>query len=351
MQWLCELENPLLTFELYPVLLRAQKQGDELRRQGDIIAALKQLPPGNKVVLSLLLDVWYQVHQHSEKNKMPSSSLAIILGPTLLRDKDQNKQTPEQLATSQTDIKTCIRLVDNLISDAPLYRQKVLDEVVAQPPKKVSTPPPKLAIPDKLSSSNHSGPLSPLSPLSPTTKKKKMFGLSSYAGGTGSGEVSKDKDKSKKKKATNWDDPDRIVKPDDHESLANLRTILEDKVTHDAFMTYLREKEFSDENLLFYESVDKYKSLPGADRPKFLRQLVKEFIGQDSTYQVNIDSDCRREIEEALERAENDSENAELTDNLLDEARSFIFRLIEEHSYPRFLQSPQCRNMLKTRDP
>lgn len=342
MQWLCELETPLITFDCYNPLIKAQALGDEDMRQTEINHSLKSLPPGNKAVLNILLDLWHQVHLNSEKNKMPSSSLAIILGPTLLRDKDQTKQSPEQLAKNQKEIKNAIKLVDILIQSYPSYK-KALEEIeIPVSARKSPSPAPKLSLIFKEPSSGSidRGPTSPsrlkqLFEKKPKDKENKE-----------NKEKEKEKDKPNKSDKRSWEDPDRIIKPEDHECISSLRSILDDKPAHEAFMTYLREKEMSDENLLFYESVEKYKGLIlETERCTFLRHLMKEYIGDNSTYQINIDSDCRRDIEEALEKAENEA--VELPTSLLDEAQRFIYRLIEEHSYPRFLQSPQCRALMK----
>eukprot|EP01102_Stenamoeba_stenopodia_P009774 TRINITY_DN2897_c0_g2_i2.p1 TRINITY_DN2897_c0_g2~~TRINITY_DN2897_c0_g2_i2.p1 ORF type:complete len:425 (-),score=107.29 TRINITY_DN2897_c0_g2_i2:147-1421(-) len=340
MQWLCELEIPLITFDCYNPLIKAQALEDEDLRQSEIVHGLKALPPGNKAVLNMLLDLWHQVHLNSEKNKMPSSSLAIILGPTLLRDKDLSKQSPEQLAKNQREIKNAIKLVDILIQNYPSYKKALEETDVPATARKSPSPAPKLSLIFKEPSSGSidKGPTSP-------SRLKQLFEKKPKDKENKENKENKEKPSKTDKK---WEDPDRIIKPEDHECITSLRHILDDKVAREAFMTYLREKEMSDENLLFFESVDKYKGLIlESERCSFLRQLMKEYIGEDSTYQINIDSDCRREIEEALEKAENEA--IELPKTLLDEAQHFIFRLIEEHSYPRFLQSPHCRALMKTK--
>src|SRR5688500_3677542 len=80
-------------------------ENEELR-YAEISKSLDLLPPGNKVCLNLLLELLNHVHEHSDKNKMPSSSLAIIIGPCMLRDKNAKDHTGGVgLAVSQKDIK------------------------------------------------------------------------------------------------------------------------------------------------------------------------------------------------------------------------------------------------------
>lgn len=87
--FLRELQEPILTFELYEPIMKLY--GQEKDRQ--IIEARRmlteELPHDNYQVLKFILDLLEEVAAHSDKNRMTTQNLAIVFGPNLIWPKGQ----------------------------------------------------------------------------------------------------------------------------------------------------------------------------------------------------------------------------------------------------------------------
>jgi len=83
--FLRELPDPLLTFDLYDNFLEAQSITDENKRIAKFKTLIKALPPDNVNLLKPLLQFISIVAEHSAKNKMPITNLALIFAPAMLR--------------------------------------------------------------------------------------------------------------------------------------------------------------------------------------------------------------------------------------------------------------------------
>ena len=83
--WLLEIPEPLLTLQLYDAFITAVKQKAEKTRQQSIRRCIELLPPGNRAVLSRLMNLCVQVSHCSQHNQMGPTNLAIVFAPTLLR--------------------------------------------------------------------------------------------------------------------------------------------------------------------------------------------------------------------------------------------------------------------------
>jgi len=299
MQWLVELEPPLLTYDLYENFLTAQRIELEEERQKRIVDDLSHLPTTHRESLGVILKLFHEIDKHNAQNKMNAASLAIIVSPSILRNKVQD------LHKEAGDLKVSICLVENLILNYKVLYQK-LEE-------KLQNPRPNFFTPRKPNSkSSSSGEKTPRLPA---------------------------------------DHPDRTITPDDVECISSLSAILSDPQASEAFMAYLREKELSDENLLFYNEIEKFRRLTNhAERFQEAKRILGTYISEEANYQVNIDSDVRRNIEDALEASseQETEEKEEEFSKIFDESQKFVFNLIQEHSYPRFLQSPQGRGLVKT---
>jgi len=284
-----------------------------------IVDNLALLPPCNLICVALITNLCYEIHKNREINKMPASSMAIILGPSFMRpqastnDFKNPKDVLRALSKETENLKTAIALMEGIIEIYPkiahLLEQKL--------------------------QSMHSEPKTPgrnSSIGSPATPKKE-------------GKLKEGKSQTKPKSKLSADDPERVIMPADHECLTNISAILASPPAAECFMKYLATRELSDENLLFYYEVDKYNALTTKEeRVKLLRQLLKNFIVDNAPTQVNIDISAKRKIEEAFANCEADEDD--LKDLFID-AQSSVLRLMEEHSYPRFLQSQDCRQLLK----
>jgi len=147
--------------------------------------------------------------------------------------------------------------------------------------------------------------------------------------------------------------------PLDPKLVSSLRAILDNPPVLKVFFQYLKETEFSDENLLFYQGVEKYKNLTTFEqRLTQAHLLLHEYILQKSPNEINIDVECRvsiceaiKNIEKAFDEDEEDVVDCSVEQNgkkmkersvddlpadIFDEAQRSIYSLLNEHSFPRF---------------
>ncbi|KAH3765422.1 RhoGAP domain protein [Pelomyxa schiedti] len=101
-----ELPDCLLTYELYDSFLEAGRQ------QNTIVPLLKglvnKLPRANQYSLAHLLELLAWIAASSDKNKMNSYNLAVVFGPTLLHNKEDNA-----MMQSSTINFVCQSLIDD----------------------------------------------------------------------------------------------------------------------------------------------------------------------------------------------------------------------------------------------
>lgn len=87
--FLRELQEPILTFELYEPI--SKLYGQDKDRQ--VIEARRmlteELPHDNYQVLKFIMDLLVEVAAHSDKNRMTTQNLAIVFGPNLIWPKGQ----------------------------------------------------------------------------------------------------------------------------------------------------------------------------------------------------------------------------------------------------------------------
>eukprot|EP01100_Stratorugosa_tubuloviscum_P011590 TRINITY_DN5195_c2_g1_i1.p1 TRINITY_DN5195_c2_g1~~TRINITY_DN5195_c2_g1_i1.p1 ORF type:complete len:485 (+),score=204.88 TRINITY_DN5195_c2_g1_i1:127-1581(+) len=405
-QWLTELDEPLFTKQLYRDFVDTQKIVDEESRRIAICQHLSRLPVGSKCCLQILMHLLTQIESKKDVNLMNSGAIAIVLGPSVVGFKFGSSAI-----TGHLDIKYCISLLEYLIQNhsffKAFYDTPQSASLLAQCLSPRESPNTNSTISNSNNSittttttttttaaittttnsttnttinnnnssntnstnisiaSNLSGNPAALSREISNAKQSKKGGLFSRKTDKKLDKIDKPTDKtdkstdkiekidkienfqSSKKSGKNWDDPEISIVREDHETIASLNAVLQDKEAGEAFMRYLSEKELSDENLRFYYDTQKYEILETAEeRSQFINKMLKQFISEDADCQVNIDGDCRIAIETAVEEYKNDS-SIGLSSNLLKEAQRFIFCLIDEHSFPRFLQSTYCRTYLK----
>ena len=83
-----ELDEPVLTYNLYPDILDFEPQSAKCSDVDPMIKVAKEyicdrLPIDHYTLLKYLIDFLVQVMDHSEVNKMTASNLAIVWGPNL----------------------------------------------------------------------------------------------------------------------------------------------------------------------------------------------------------------------------------------------------------------------------
>jgi len=93
-----ELPEPLMTFELYETFISSVKK-EEIRwhEEGTFLSTIKpilqKLPTSNLKLLKYLIMFLVEVTSFATKNKMNSTNLSIVFGPTLLRPKVETIET------------------------------------------------------------------------------------------------------------------------------------------------------------------------------------------------------------------------------------------------------------------
>ncbi|XP_064473470.1 uncharacterized protein LOC135388087 isoform X2 [Ornithodoros turicata] len=81
------LPDCLLQRSLYTEWLKVLQVEPEWKKRDYIISLLKKLPPANVELLRHFLCVLWHISRRSSENKMPSSNLAVCIGPSLLSPK------------------------------------------------------------------------------------------------------------------------------------------------------------------------------------------------------------------------------------------------------------------------
>ncbi|KAL1923054.1 uncharacterized protein VTP21DRAFT_9430 [Calcarisporiella thermophila] len=108
--YLRQLPNPLVTYELYPKFISAIDIADEGEKFSTIKSLIDQLPIGNYSTLRYLVLHLDRVKNHMDINLMNPKNLAVVFGPTLLRDTDVTRDL--------TDMRQRNTLVEYLINNA-----------------------------------------------------------------------------------------------------------------------------------------------------------------------------------------------------------------------------------------
>ncbi|XP_046523217.1 regulator of G-protein signaling 11 isoform X2 [Equus quagga] len=116
----------------------------------------------------------------------------------------------------------------------------------------------------------------------------------------------------------------------------SFRELLEDPVGRAHFMEFLR-KEFSAENLSFWEACEELRHGGQAQVPALLDAVYEQFLAPGAARWVNIDSHTMEQTLEGLRRPHR---------YVLDDAQLHIYMLMKKDSYPRFLKSDMYRGLL-----
>ncbi|XP_035877057.1 regulator of G-protein signaling 11 isoform X1 [Phyllostomus discolor] len=109
----------------------------------------------------------------------------------------------------------------------------------------------------------------------------------------------------------------------------SFRELLEDPVGRAHFMDFLR-KEFSAENLSFWEACEELRHGGQAQVPALADSVYQQFLAPGAARWVNIDSQTMELTLEGLCRPHR---------YVLDDAQMHIYMLMKKDSYPRFLKS------------
>ncbi|KAG4080174.1 hypothetical protein HA402_008245 [Bradysia odoriphaga] len=119
----------------------------------------------------------------------------------------------------------------------------------------------------------------------------------------------------------------------------DLRELLNDPVGREQFTRFL-EKEYSGENLKFWESVQQMKALPQSEVKEAVNNIWKEYLGPDAPCPVNVDS---KSVELAREAVHTTGAPNRWC---FDVAASHVYHLMKSDSYSRYLRSDMYKEYL-----
>lgn len=103
------LPDSLLTTELYPQFIQADKIENPLKRIAAVKKLVHELPEYHFQTLKYIMEHLKRVADNAEVNKMEARNLSIVFGPTLVRAGDDN------MVTMITDMSHQYRIVETLI--------------------------------------------------------------------------------------------------------------------------------------------------------------------------------------------------------------------------------------------
>ncbi|XP_077283847.1 rho GTPase activating protein at 19D isoform X3 [Arctopsyche grandis] len=109
------LPNPLLTKDLYPLFISADKITERSTRVHAIRKLVRELPDHHYETLKFLMEHLRRVASENSVNKMEPRNLAIVFGPTLVRSAD------DDMITMVNDMSSQCRIIESLINDMEWY--------------------------------------------------------------------------------------------------------------------------------------------------------------------------------------------------------------------------------------
>ncbi|XP_053320976.1 unconventional myosin-IXa isoform X2 [Spea bombifrons] len=122
-QWLRELPNPLMTFELYEEFLRSMGLGEKRETVRGVYSVIDQLSRTHISTLERLIFHLVRIAQQEETNRMSANALAIVFAPCILRCPD----TTDPLQSVQDISKTtaCVELI--VLEQMNKYKARLKD--------------------------------------------------------------------------------------------------------------------------------------------------------------------------------------------------------------------------------
>ncbi|XP_058806837.1 regulator of G-protein signaling 7 [Phymastichus coffea] len=116
----------------------------------------------------------------------------------------------------------------------------------------------------------------------------------------------------------------------------SLQELLQDPVGREQFIRFL-DKEFSGENLKFWESVRDLKTVPRKHVAQMVTDIWNEYLGPDASCPINVDS---RSFEATKKNIENPDQWS------YDIAAAHVYHLMKSDSYSRYLRSDMYKDFL-----
>jgi len=116
--FLRDLPDPLLTAAQYPAFIQAARLEDDIVRRDSIHALVNALPDPNYATLRVLALHLHRVAQHSARNKMTNSNLAIVFAPTLMGQQGgMNGHAPNAAAADIADAGWQAKVVETILNN------------------------------------------------------------------------------------------------------------------------------------------------------------------------------------------------------------------------------------------
>ncbi|XP_012539303.1 regulator of G-protein signaling 7 isoform X1 [Monomorium pharaonis] len=116
----------------------------------------------------------------------------------------------------------------------------------------------------------------------------------------------------------------------------SLQELLQDPVGREQFIRFL-DKEFSGENLKFWETVQELKTLPQKDVQSKVEEIWREFLDTDASCPINVDSRSYEITKKNLEKPDR---------WCFDVAAAHVYHLMKSDSYSRYLRSEMYKDFL-----
>ncbi|CAG2164641.1 unnamed protein product [Oppiella nova] len=118
----------------------------------------------------------------------------------------------------------------------------------------------------------------------------------------------------------------------------SLKELLKDGAGREQFIKFL-EKEFSAENLKFWDAVQELKRVHSRDVSHKVQEIWNEYLGSDANCPINID--CKSYEITKINMANNPNNRW-----IFDEAAGHVYQLMKNDSYPRYLRSDMYKEYL-----
>ncbi|XP_066587727.1 regulator of G-protein signaling 7 [Prorops nasuta] len=115
-----------------------------------------------------------------------------------------------------------------------------------------------------------------------------------------------------------------------------LQELLQDPIGREQFIRFL-DKEFSSENLKFWETVQELKALPQKEVQIKAADIWNEFLAPDASCPINVDSRSYESTKKNLEKPDRWS---------YDVAAAHVYHLMKSDSYSRYLRSEMYKDFL-----
>ncbi|XP_067138264.1 regulator of G-protein signaling 7-like isoform X1 [Centruroides vittatus] len=116
----------------------------------------------------------------------------------------------------------------------------------------------------------------------------------------------------------------------------SLQELLKDPAGREQFFKFL-EKEFSAENLKFWDAVQELRQVHSKDVPVKVREIWNEYLDSDANCPINIDSKSYEITKRNMETPDRWTFN---------EAAAHLYQLMKNDSYPRYLRSEMYKEYL-----